>query len=132
MAIFTTIGAVVGYAMMAGMAAGVANKAANAQCAKENIGKQIDAIKQKTADMKTKFATLNKDVDHDNLTIVTAMNDMATNIGETQAKMHVVREQFKETHRKLQIDGIILVCVVVFILFLKRIGFLAYLWENFG
>jgi hypothetical protein len=107
-----------------GMGAAVASKAANAQCEKQQMADKLSQVMDKTKTLKGQYDTVLANLEKLDTDMSGQITTLGKDIGALRAGIEVHKQNYRVVQRKIQIDGIVIVMIIVLLLFLKRIRFM--------
>ena len=124
-----TASSVFGIIGMVGMVGSVTASGVNSAIISNNIRKQIDAINQQNEDWKNKYT----DIMNANYVLdekmLKATRDALDNYLKLQAQINITIDSYSKQYRSIQINGIIFVTIIFFLLIFKQFGLSEPLFE---
>ena len=111
-----------GNVLLGGMFAGVGMGGMDAQDSAQGIRDQINAISDRTTNLKSKFSSYTKTNAADRAQMNIEITSLLDSITQSNAALQINQTDYTATLKRIQMYGIIFVVCLFFMLLLKRVG----------
>jgi len=111
-----------GNVLLGGMFAGVGMGGMDAQDSAQGIRDQINAISDRTTNLKSKFSSYTKTNAADRAQMNIEITSLLDSITQSNAALQINQTDYTATLKRIQMYGIIFVVCLFFMLLLKRMG----------
>lgn len=111
-----------GNVLLGGMFAGVGMGGMDAQDSAQGIRDQINAISDRTTNLKSKFSSYTKTNATDRAQMNIEITSLLDSITQSNAALQINQTDYTATLKRIQMYGIIFVVCLFFMLLLKRMG----------